>query len=317
LEEAVRLIDLLRGMDPQHPTIASDAATLQGKLARLERETGNLDKAIEEASIAVDRVLEFAALDKSNLNAQSMVGNIYDVQYEAFLHSGRLEEAAQATRKGFDAHASVLSKSPGSFRHIVLAGESAAKLGDAYLRNRQYSEALKWLERSSEILEQYRNLPAPLPAQAEAVAKGYAEYLEAVRFATDRSIATPALEDPQVERLFALSMRAYVDALEGSNAELDKDLDTCSEWMKSIDDVSESAVVLIDRSQLIMIRALLVASLSQPNQDLQDPASYRSRALAMARKVVANKPGLIEAYLAEPDMAAIRDHLKNAPEDSD
>lgn len=280
LEIAIELTNTLRKQDPDNYAVASDLTLLQARLARQEREAGQWDAAVERANAAVESVLQYAAMDRSNQTTQSQIGMIYDVQYEALLHASRLEEATVAAEHGYHAHAATLIASPSSLRFVLLTGESAAKVSDTYIRRRDYGQAVDWMKRCLEHYDQGRDLPEATPNAWGVYRKMMADHLASLQFAisnSNRIISSSSVE----ASLPDLASCAYISSLDGR-------FDDMERWIVTTVDMLNSQSVATDEPDQkhlawkIMIKAFMVASLAYERESNQEASeTYRDRARQM------------------------------------
>ena len=295
LVSAIDLTNELRKQDPENYGLVSDVTMLQARLARQEREAGHFEEAVVQATAAVESVLSFAAMDRTNLAAQSQVGMVYDVQYEALLHAGRLEEATHAAKNGYDAHAATLKASPRSLRCILLTGESAAKVSDTYLRRRDYGQAVDWMKRCLVHYDQGRDLPDATRESWEVYREMMESKLAAMEFAIANNTQNPLFVDRNRD-LQDVSSCALIASLDGRYESMERWIAETVERIESGNSdakkVKADVGILQGAGELnqrklawrILIKALMVASIAKHRESEQEASdAYRNRAIKMTK----------------------------------
>ena len=280
LQNAIELTNTLRIQEPENYAVASDLTLLQARLARQEREAGQWDHAVERATAAVQSVLQYAAMDRSNQTAQSQIGMIYDVQYEALLHAGRLEEATVAAERGYQAHAATLRTSPRSLRLVLLTGESAAKVSDTYLRRKDYDQAVDWMKRCLEHYDQGRDLPEATPNAWGVYREMMVDHLASLQYAIANSNRTISSNSHEAS-LDGLAYCAYIASLDGRFEDMEI-------WIVAALDKLNSQSAATDEHDSkhlawkVMIKTLMVASMAKERESNQEASdNYRARAREM------------------------------------
>ncbi len=143
LQSSLTLCDELVALDPGHIRYQETIAYILQTLARRRLAARDLEPALSFAQRANQQYQKLAAIDQSNVNAQSLAGTGSYLLYEVLIAMGRIDEARGAAEVSAIVTEKLAHQHPDAVADFLLAAQAWNAVSDAHLRLGQNAAALE------------------------------------------------------------------------------------------------------------------------------------------------------------------------------
>jgi serine/threonine protein kinase len=307
LNSSTRLAEAQLAKDADNTTYQTDLGSVLSRLARLKLATHDHAAAIAFANRSKSQYEAVSSKNLADASLRSFVGNVNYLLFEVHFSMGRYDAARTAAEASAQIQIDLNQQHPGSAKPLYLAEEATAAAGGMYLRQGDFSNALKAQQRSCELLTlatQAKDYSADGPhARNLDRSKALARAL-ALCIAGEQAIDEALAVEPYNAKL-AMALSATELARRG-------EIETMANRAEQLRDLSQ----VPDRDQDLLLFYLaraygLAASKLKP----VDPATadesrlqtMEDRCLESLARLLKISPQHRELLRSEPDFACIRE----------
>ncbi len=311
LQMALKACEQLVERDRENVVYRGDLASVLVRLARTQLHRGEPLKGLAFARQGTDIYTDLAVQSPDDIQAQTLVGSAWHLQYELHLSAGDLAAALHAVGENIQIQRALVAKHPAASRYALLAAEASIAAADLQFRQGMLVEASGAADEAIAFLESAQR--AADYAKASGVPKLLESYqtlrlaYDWVREGTDE-ILGKILAEPYAARV-ALALVLYTEARAGR-------LDTCPQkWLELVGDMA--SLPQEQQTQLLLALArchLLAAGTRETPADQPLAMAVEStqrdvhleHGLEYCERALAQMPTLREYFLKEPDFALLR-----------